>query len=65
MVLQKVKNNLKGHFALYDRWAQSLCAPAVIPKAPNWKQTYAVTRKKNINIISTTAINFLILQNID
>lgn len=31
-VLNIININLSGHFALYDLWAQSLCAPAVIPK---------------------------------
>ena len=31
IVLQIARKNLNGNFALYDRWAQSLWAPAVIP----------------------------------
>lgn len=41
MELQKAKRILKGSLALYPLCAQSLWAPAVIPKADAWYMTTA------------------------
>ena len=51
-VCSVARNTLSGILALYERWDQSLCAPAVMPSALSWYSSTAATRQL-LNKVST------------